>query len=88
MSCPLCELKRIDKLYYEDDFICILSCDTCHTPLAILKRHTTEPTSFEVGWLESHLRQVGEKVLGKGKFRIDRKMRKLPGHIHYHARPN
>ena len=87
MTCPLCEIKRIDKLYYEDHFILILSCDTCRTPMAVLKRHTTEPTPFEVGYLESHLTRVGDEVLGKGKFRIDRKMRKLPLHTHYHARP-
>jgi len=83
----LCELNQIDKLYYEDDLILILSCDTCRTPMAVLKRHTTEPTPFEAGWLESHLRKVSEEVFGRGRFRIDRKMRKLPLHTHYHARP-
>jgi len=86
MSCPLCEMKRIDKLYYEDDFIWILDCNICRIPMAVLKRHTTEPTPFEAGWMEGHLRKVGEQVLGKGKFRIDRKMRKLPSHLHWHAR--
>jgi len=85
--CELCELKQIDKLYYEDDLIRVLDCDFCRIPMAVLKRHTTDPTTFEAAWLESHLRKAGEQVFGKGKFRIDRKMNKIPDHTHYHARP-
>ena len=49
----------------------------------------SSPTSCArmAGWLESHLRQVGDEVFGRGKFRIDRKMKKIKDHFHQHARP-
>ena len=84
MSCPLCKRKKKTELYYE--LIWVASCSTCHVPMVVLKRHTTDPTPFEVAWLESHLRKIGEEVFGKGKFRIDRKQRLILDHIHYHAR--
>lgn len=85
--CELCERKSKTKLYYEDQLVWVVDCDTCHTPMGALKRHTLEPTMAEAESLERALNMVGSQVLGDGRFRIDRNMRKIKNHLHHHLRP-
>ena len=92
MMCELCKRQRITKFYYEDNLVWIVDCQTCSSknkpiPMGALKRHTLEPTVAEIESLERALNRIGSQVFGNGRFVIDRSMRKIRDHVHYHARP-
>jgi Zn ribbon nucleic-acid-binding protein len=80
MSCPLCKAEKLTWWYYEDSLCWIADCKTCGVPLAVLKRHTTQPTPEEV----EHMVQIAKKLF-PGK-RIDFTMKSILGHFHFHTR--
>jgi len=78
-NCPLCELKIITRLYYEDPMFVIIDCATCKVPMVVFRPHR-EPTKEEQ-----------EKMVTKAKELFpdrvpDFRRRSIPDHWHMHMR--
>ena len=58
----------------------------CGVPMAVLKRHTITPSAAEAEHMEKVLTQIADQKLGENGYRIDKIPRRIPDHIHYHAR--
>lgn len=90
MSCELCKLAKdniITHKYYEDEFVIVVDCQTCHVPMGVVKRHIMIPSEEEYRSLITGLNKAGAEVFGKKKYWFDRKQRKVRDHLHFHARP-
>ena len=94
--CELCELHTIDKLYFECDDYIILDCSSCKVPMVVTKDHI-DPRNKNADhhtWhtilrdrMELSLTRVAETFYKDIPFYIDKQERKIPGHMHWHARP-
>ena len=97
-KCELCELDRINHVFYNcDDFI-IIACDSCNVPMVVPYRHI-DPTKYEMlsrsekdrrrnlmGRMRHELNKVAQEFYGEENFYIDTKENKIPNHMHWHAR--
>lgn len=89
-QCELCRLETITKEYYRcEDFI-ILDCMNCKVPMVVAANHI-DPMDFS----DLDLRhKMYDKLIevassfykGQGRFFIDMQERKIPTHLHWHAR--
>jgi hypothetical protein len=89
-KCELCELADYTQRYA--DFVhpfrfTILDCDSCDTPMAVLRDHRAVPTEDERAFMIEALSLVARAKYGADKFGIDDVMRQIPDHCHMHARP-
>ena len=97
-NCELCILDRINHVFYNcDDFI-IMSCDSCHVPMAVTHEHidptekpllTTEEKNKYLKIYKNMSNQLyiaAYDFFGDFNFYIDKKQRKIPNHVHWHAR--
>lgn len=79
--CELCRLEKLTPWYYEDETFAVLECYLCWVPMAVLKRHDPAGTPEEVAAMEAKVRELfGEDCW------IDRVMRRIPDHKHFHVR--
>lgn len=58
----------------------------CDVPMVVLKRHTPIPSAEEAEHMERVLTQIADREVGENRYRIDKQPRRIPDHIHYHAR--
>ncbi|MBA7656062.1 hypothetical protein ES703_63975 [subsurface metagenome] len=89
MTCELCELAKgnvITHKYYEDKFVIVVACQTCHVPMGVVKRHTMVFSEEEHRSLIKGLNKAGTEVFGKRNYWFDRKQKKIKDHLHLHAR--
>ena len=86
MDCELCQLKKISKWYYEDEDIVVCDCIVCKIPQVIWRKHSMSPPSHIEMKMISKLNEVAREFYGHDDFYIDTKQRKIPDHLHYHAR--
>jgi len=86
MGCPLCELKTITKLYYKTEKVIVLSCASCHVPMAVLRRHSMNPTAEEEQEMMQALNEIAIDFFGGTEYFIDKKQRSIFDHLHYHVR--
>ena len=84
--CPLCEARAFSVRFYEDDLLWAARCMTCGDPMAVLKRHATEPTEEENRRLCAALMYAAAKVWPNQSVRIDKVHRSIKDHLHWHAR--
>ena len=84
--CELCNLEKKTKWYYEDEHIIICDCTICKIPQVILKEHTMKPTRYVEMKMITKLTEVAREFYGHDNFRIDTNQRKIPDHLHWHAR--
>lgn len=85
-KCSLCRLSTVVRLYYEDNTLTILDCDSCRVPMVVIKKHIELPNSAEDINMERKLRDVMEKHYPGRPYDVDKATRAIPEHIHYHAR--
>jgi hypothetical protein len=87
-GCELCALKRTTEWYDETNphFI-IIECDQCDYPMAVVLSHTMTLDAAISLEMDAKLRAVSDRVLGEGKYYIDKKQRSIYDHCHWHARP-
>ena len=86
--CDLCTFPVITVLHDNSDprFI-ILDCMSCRVPMVVFRPyHTMSISPRDEVDMEQALRAVADKVLGRGKYFIDKKQRAIPDHLHWHAR--
>ncbi len=89
-KCDLCELKEYTPWYasFTQPFhFAILDCDSCDTPMAVLREHRVELADQERAFIVEALSLVARAKYGEGEFIIDQVMRQIPDHFHMHARP-
>lgn len=89
-ACPLCRLYENREIttmfYFESAQVIIVDCKTCGVPMAVLKRHTDNPSREEIKEMYwALLNAVPKKYKGK-HWQIDVHMRSIPDHLHYHLR--
>lgn len=89
-KCELCELRDYTQRYCQ--FVhpfkfAILDCDSCDTPMAVLRDHRVAPSDDERAFMIEALSLVARKKYGEDRFIIDGVMRQIPDHCHIHARP-
>lgn len=84
-DCELCELvftrNIYTKLHYEDETFLIVDCNTCFTPMVVLKNHRK---SFK-GKERLIIVKILLQLFGPTGF-IDWKQRNIPDHAHCHLR--
>ena len=89
VMCDLCILKRKTNTYMDTKKFIILDCDTCHVPMAVWKEHTMEIDEHYSELMESMLHKVAKKFYeNEYAYHIDKNQRKIPDHLHWHARRN
>jgi hypothetical protein len=86
-GCELCEAEELTWRYFEDDVLWVCDCQSCSTPMVVLKRHTSDPTPDERQAMEAALRQVADDEFGLDAWTLDTEQRAIPDHCHWHARP-
>ena len=86
MNCALCDLKETSKIYKDTSEFIIIECKDCHVPMVVWKDHTMKIAKNQWLMMIDELIVVGKKVFGMTNFRIDMKQRKIPDHLHWHAR--
>jgi len=83
VNCPLCGLAKgniMTKLYYQDDKVIIVDCETCGSvPMLVLKKHGEVPSPGE----RAELLRLCEKVFNR-KVMFRGFMRRYPSHWHEH----
>ena len=89
-DCDLCKLEIKTNVYIEWDHFIILDCMDCKVPMAVWKEHTMEIPEPDEYIMEAMLYETAcmfyESWDGKD-FHIDKNQRKIPDHLHWHARP-
>ena len=89
--CELCDLKVIEKEYYRGTDFVIISCVSCHVPMAVPFEHVDPKTN---GYerlrerMENELFKIAFEFYGNLDFYIDKKENKILDHMHWHARKN
>lgn len=86
MSCELCQLKKMSKWYYEDEDIVVCDCIICKIPQVIWRKHSMSPSIHIEMKMVSKLAEIAEQFYGHKNFYIDSTQRKIPDHLHFHAR--
>ena len=88
-TCELCQdpLPVIEKLYDESDRWIVLDCDSCKVPMIVWKYHTMKLTQAIGNEMERALTRAADEHFGDVEYFIDQKQRKIPDHLHWHARP-
>jgi hypothetical protein len=87
--CELCELKIIDKEFYRDEDFIIISCMSCHVPMAVPFAHIDPESGGPQqlrGRMEKQLIRVALEFYGDNDFYIDQQERSILDHMHWHAR--
>ena len=88
-SCELCRLAKTTEWYDDSDprFV-IIECDQCEHPMAVWRgSHTMRICERDARDMEKTLSKHADRLLGSGKYYIDKKQRTILDHIHWHARP-
>ena len=86
--CPLCQLEKETRWYYEDASFVVLDCNVCYVPMAVWREHgETEQDSSKYAEMLNKLAEVANQTFGKGNWWLDPVERSVPGHRHAHARP-
>ncbi len=86
MSCRLCSPNKVTPWVYEDSSVWIFDCQTCKVPMVVLKRHVCEPNAVEANIMGKKLCAVMKKFHPDRTYIIDKAMRAIPEHAHWHAR--
>ena len=89
MACELCKLHTIIHLYEDHDprWI-ILDCMSCVVPMVVWRAsHTMTIPVKDYNEMEYALTCFADEKYGSGNYRIDKKQRSIPDHLHWHARP-
>jgi len=89
-DCELCRLETISNLYYQCDEFTILDCMNCKVPMAVAKEHI-DPMDFSNMGLRFRMYEELVKVAkefykDEPRWYIDMQERKIPNHLHWHAR--
>lgn len=79
-DCPLCDPEKKTEWHYEDDVVRVINCDTCYTPMMVLRRHTMKPTLEEL----RHATRVVGKLFGPDIDCIRTFQRDIEDHMHWH----
>ena len=88
--CELCQLERYTRWYAEFHHpfpFVILDCDSCDVPMAVLREHRAFATPRETAYMEEALALVAAHAKSFRKWVFDHRMRQIPEHYHFHARP-
>ena len=86
MTCELCNLEKRTKWYYEDKYFVVCECETCKTPMIVLRRHDTklnQEEMIDLMWIIKTQFNVFHQVV-RGE--LDQNRRKVPDHWHAHIR--
>jgi len=89
MTCELCKLHTVLKVYDESDprWI-IMDCMSCLVPMVVWYGHVIAIPPRDRVEMEIALRDVANKEYGNGNYYIDTEQRTILDHLHWHARPN
>ena len=90
-TCDLCNLVKKTKWYYECDTFVVLDCDVCKIPMAVSREHISPEANDLVAnhirnQMKVKLLEIGNIFYNGKKFHIDKIQRKIPNHLHWHAR--
>ena len=89
VMCELCILERKTNVYMDTKKFIILDCDSCLIPMAVWKEHTMSIDKHYSELMESMLHKVAKKFYeNEYAYHIDKNQRKIPDHLHWHARRN
>lgn len=86
-GCSLCELDDVKKVYFESKKFIVMNCDSCQCPMIVFKHHVKRARSRIDGQMVWRLSKVCDSLYGYKKWTLDKKMRSIPDHVHYHGRP-
>lgn len=78
-DCPLCELQKLTKWYFDEDDFVVIECLKCKIPMYVWKDHSF-PTGKEIEMLIEH----AHNNFPDRDF--DFKRRTIPEHYHFHMR--
>lgn len=89
LTCELCrlyELKEVHtRLYYEDERVIIVNCDTCGSPMAVAKVHAN-PVQEELElWMRERLREVADRRWGRDNYLMGGIEGRIKDHRHIHV---
>ena len=88
-SCELCRLVKgniTTKKYYSNFLITVVDCKTCGVPMVVLNRHSLNPTNVELAKMITKAVEIGDEMLGEGKYMVDKNQRCIKNHLHWHIR--
>ncbi len=86
--CDLCsqEIRTTVRDPGDNDYI-IVDCLTCHLPMLVWRHHAMTLSAADVRRLEKALDRAGGAYYGDTPYFLDKRQRKIPDHLHWHARP-
>lgn len=78
MTCPLCDLHPLTRLYYMDAEFTVLECRTCHIPMIVYNTHTMKIPLEEF----SHIYIIVDSLFGSD---MTLRLNQRSIHDHWHA---
>lgn len=88
-GCELCRLVNgniTTKKYYSNFLITVVDCKTCQVPMVVLNRHSLNPNNIELAKMITKSVDVGDEMIGKGNYVVDKGQRCIKDHLHWHIR--
>ena len=82
MECRLCNLEKVTKWFYEDEYFIVCNCSTCGCKMIVLKKHEVKLTAMECERLIELLIKFAENR----RVRFERKT--IHDHWHMHIKSN
>ena len=86
-ACRLCEVAPSMPQVLDHNDFWVGNCGVCGRGLAVVwHAHAVTPPAGQVQRMLDLLHQMGDRLFGKGWYRIDRRRGEFPGHWHAHLR--
>ena len=63
-----------------------MDCKICSIPMVVCKQHTMSPNVEILQKMEDKLNEIAKIFYKDIPFKIDKVQRRIPDHIHWHAR--
>jgi len=86
-DCPLCNLEKKTRWYYEDDKYVVCDCLTCKVPMVVLKSHLqcTCPTCTFWKMVEKEVTDICRDLFGDAFVGFRKEQRQIKFHWHWHV---
>lgn len=86
LNCELCRLEKTTDWYYENPDFVVISCDSCDSPMVVLRKHTMEADPATNQLMQKALETVAAQHYAGKSWYVDKVQRTIYTHMHWHAR--
>jgi Zn ribbon nucleic-acid-binding protein len=82
LACPLCEFEFKTKVHYNDNFVTIVDCINCGTPMFVGKGKSFHKPNWPNKEEQKFYEKLSLRITGLTKIRRERRV--IKDHYHFH----